>query len=101
MARRSKTLVGLDIGSTRVTTIVAESESGQLKAIGYGEAESRGLKKGVVVNLEATVDAIRKSVGEAELMVGGDGCRERGFAAVAFSRGQGRTLGRKPTRGRA
>lgn len=70
MGRRSKTVVGLDIGSTKVCTIIAEVQSGRLESIGFGEAESRGLKRGVVVNLEATVDAIKKSVGEAEVMAG-------------------------------
>lgn len=70
MGRRNKTVVGLDIGSTKVCTIIAESQGHALESIGFGEAESRGLKKGVVVNLEATVDAIKKSVAEAELMAG-------------------------------
>jgi cell division protein FtsA len=70
MGRRSKTVVGLDIGSTKVCTIIAELQGGVLESIGFGEAQSRGLKKGVVVNLEATVEAIRKSVGEAEMMAG-------------------------------
>ena len=70
MGRRSKTIVGLDIGSTKVCTIIAEAQGGALDSIGFGQAESRGLKKGVVVNLEATVDAIRKSVAAAEVMAG-------------------------------
>lgn len=70
MGRRNKTVVGLDIGSTKVCTIIAEPQGTSLESIGFGEAESRGLKKGVVVNLEATVDAIKKSVAEAEMMAG-------------------------------
>jgi cell division protein FtsA len=70
MGRRNKTVVGLDIGSTKVCTIIADAQGPTLDSIGFGETESRGLKKGVVVNLEATVDAIRKSVAEAEVMAG-------------------------------
>jgi cell division protein FtsA len=70
MGRREKIVIGLDIGSTKVCTlIVAEREAG-LEAVGFGVAESRGLKRGAVVNLEATVESIKKSVSEAEVMAG-------------------------------
>ena len=70
MGRREKTIVGLDIGSTKVCTLIAAARNGGMETIGFGQAESRGLKKGVVVNLEATVESIKKSVAEAEMMAG-------------------------------
>ena len=64
-------IVSLDIGTTKVVTIVAEINStGEIEVIGMGEHPSRGLKKGVVVNIESTVQSIRRSVEEAELMAG-------------------------------
>ncbi len=70
MGRREKIIVGLDIGSTKICTLIAASRNGSLETIGFGLAESKGLKKGVVVNLEAAVEAIKKSVAEAEMMAG-------------------------------
>lgn len=63
-------LVGLDIGTSKVVAVVAEirPEDEQLEVIGLGEAPSRGLKRGVVVNIESTVNAINTALGEAELM---------------------------------
>ena len=69
MGRREKIVVGLDVGSTKVCTLIADS---QLNPIGVGVAESKGIKKGAIVNLEAAVDAIKKSVSEAEDMAGCD-----------------------------
>jgi len=64
-------IVGIDIGTKSVTCIIGEiTEDRKIEIIGIGTAESRGLRKGVVVNLEATVDAIKKSQEEAELMAG-------------------------------
>ena len=68
MGRKEKIIVGLDIGSTKICTLIAVSGESGLDPIGLGVAESKGLKKGVVVNLEAAVDSIRKSVHEAETM---------------------------------
>src|SRR5215831_1812161 len=68
MGRREKITVGLDIGSTKVSTLIAAVRDSSLAPIGFGVADSRGLKKGVVVNLEATVESIKKSVAEAEAM---------------------------------
>jgi len=68
MGRKEKIIVGLDIGSTKVSTLIAVIGDAGLDPIGLGVADSKGLKKGVVVNLEAAVDAIRKSVSEAEAM---------------------------------
>ncbi len=64
-------IVGLDIGTSKVVTIVAEvNTAGEVEIIGMGEHPSRGMKKGVVVNIESTVNSIRRSVEEAELMAG-------------------------------
>src|SRR5262245_26168485 len=68
MGRREKNIVGLDIGSTRVCTLIAAYGESGLEPVGLGLADSKGLKKGAVVNLEATVESIKKSVAEAEAM---------------------------------
>jgi cell division protein FtsA len=70
MGRREKVVVGLDIGSTKVCTLIAAERETGLDPVGFGVADSRGLKRGAVVNLEATVESIRKSVSEAEVMAG-------------------------------
>src|SRR3954452_16750233 len=71
MPKRSQHTVGLDIGTSRVTCIACEpGEGGLLEIIGIGEAEARGLRKGVIVNPDAAVDAIKKAVEEAERMSG-------------------------------
>ncbi|MFZ0257702.1 MAG: cell division protein FtsA [Gammaproteobacteria bacterium] len=64
-------IVGLDIGTSKVAAIVgAVSPAGELEIIGIGYHPSRGLKKGVVVNIESTVQSIQRAVEEAELMAG-------------------------------
>lgn len=64
-------LVGIDIGTSKVVTLVGElSSDGKLNIIGYGSHPSQGLKRGVVVNIESTVQSIQRSVEDAELMVG-------------------------------
>ncbi len=73
MAKRSdrNLLVGLDIGTSKVVAIVGEIKTdGALEIIGVGTHPSRGLKKGVVVNIESTVQSIQRAVEEAELMAG-------------------------------
>ena len=71
MARRERYLVGLDAGTSRVTAVVAEGlDDGTLEIVGLGVAESRGIKRGVVVNVDAAVDSIKKAIEEAELMAG-------------------------------
>ena len=66
-------IVGLDIGTSKVVAIVGEiNESNQIEVIGIGMHPSRGLKKGVVVNIESTVHSIQKAIEEAELMAGCD-----------------------------
>src|SRR5512137_3202762 len=77
-------IVGLDIGTSKVAAIVGELTSdGNIEVIGIGTTPSRGLKKGVVVNLESTVHSIQKAIEEAELMAG---CQIKSvFAGIAGS----------------
>jgi cell division protein FtsA len=64
-------IVGLDIGTSKVAAIVGElTHEGEVEVIGIGSHPSRGLKKGVVVNIESTVQSIQRAVEEAELMAG-------------------------------
>ncbi|MEA5444835.1 cell division protein FtsA [Gammaproteobacteria bacterium AB-CW1] len=73
MARKSEKnlIVGLDIGTSKVVAIVGEIKGeDQVEVIGIGHHPSRGLKKGVVVNIESTVQSIQRAVEEAELMAG-------------------------------
>ncbi len=64
-------IVGLDIGTSKVAAIVGEmADDGTIEVVGIGSSPSRGLKKGVVVNLESTVHSIQRAVEEAELMAG-------------------------------
>ena len=73
MAKKAdkKLIVGLDIGTSKVAAIVGEiSPEGTIEVIGIGSHPSRGLKKGVVVNIESTVQSIQRAVEEAELMAG-------------------------------
>ncbi|MBK6278078.1 MAG: cell division protein FtsA [Gammaproteobacteria bacterium] len=70
-AMSGKMIVGLDIGTSKVVAIVGEvAADGTLKIVGLGSHASRGLKKGVVVNIESTVQSIQRAVEEAELMAG-------------------------------
>jgi cell division protein FtsA len=66
----SELIVGLDIGTTKICAVVAEANEDGLDVIGVGGHPSRGMRKGVVIDIEATVDSIRKAVDEAELMAG-------------------------------
>ncbi|MBI2560807.1 MAG: cell division protein FtsA [candidate division NC10 bacterium] len=71
MGKNNGVIVGLDIGTTKVCAIVAEKNGdGVVDVIGLGHSPSRGLRKGVVVNIEATVDSIRRALEDAELMAG-------------------------------
>ena len=75
MAKRSPKdlLVGLDIGTSKIVAIVGEmTDDGVLEIVGLGSHPSRGLSRGVVVNIEQTTQSIRRAVEEAELM---SGCR--------------------------
>lgn len=67
----NKMIVGLDIGTSKVVAIVGEiGVDGQLEVVGIGSHRSNGLKKGVVVNIDSTVQSIQRAVEEAELMAG-------------------------------
>ncbi len=73
MAKKSEKslIVGLDIGTSKIAALVGEaSPGGQIEVIGFGSHPSRGLKRGVVVNIEATVQSIQRALEEAELMAG-------------------------------
>ncbi|TAM46856.1 MAG: cell division protein FtsA [Gammaproteobacteria bacterium] len=86
MAKRDdeKLIVGLDIGTSKVLAIVGEvSPTGEVEIVGVGHHPSRGMKKGVVVNIESTVQSIQRAVEEAELMAG---CQIHSvFAGIAGS----------------
>jgi len=68
MGKKDSLVVGLDIGTTKICTIVGEVVNGQTHIIGLGTHPSKGLRKGVVINIESTVQSIKKAVEEAELM---------------------------------
>jgi cell division protein FtsA len=68
--KKGELIVGLDIGTTKICCIVGEVGPEGIDIIGIGTHPSRGLRKGVVINIEATVSSIRRAVEEAELMAG-------------------------------
>ena len=70
MGKKDALVVGLDIGTTKICTVVGEVSDGQVNIIGLGTFPSKGLRKGVVINIESTVQSIKKAVEEAELMAG-------------------------------
>ncbi len=70
-SNESRLIVGLDIGTSKVVAIVGElSTEGELSVVGLGSHKSTGLKKGVVVNIDSTVQSIQRAIEEAELMAG-------------------------------
>jgi cell division protein FtsA len=71
VSKKDPLVVGLDIGTTKICTVVGEVAEGQVDIIGLGTHPSKGLRKGVVINIESTVQSIKKAVEEAELMAGG------------------------------
>ena len=100
MAKKDKYIVGLDIGSTKTCVLIAEIEDVHVKFLALGAAESKGLRKGLIVNLDSTVSSIRRAVEEAEsvanvpvesALIGVAGGHVRGVN----SRG-GFTLGQRP-----
>jgi cell division protein FtsA len=110
VARKERYLVGLDVGTSKVTAVVGEIlESGGVDVVGIGIAESAGIRRGVVVNVDAAVDAIKKAIDEAELMAGVEidcvhlglsgqhikGFNSRGVIAVA---GKNREVSREDVR---
>jgi cell division protein FtsA len=72
MAATNSLIVGLDAGTYKVSVVVAEVVDGALEIVGLGTAASNGVRKGVVVNIDATVESMRKAIEEAELMAGCD-----------------------------
>ncbi|SHI80696.1 cell division protein FtsA [Malonomonas rubra DSM 5091] len=68
--KRDNLIVGLDIGTTKICCIVGNMTDEGLEIVGIGTSPSKGLRKGVVINIESTVEAIQKAIREAELMAG-------------------------------
>src|SRR3954468_559956 len=109
MAKKERYLVGLDVGTSKVKAVVGEILGEGLDIVGLGVAESRGIRRGVVVNLEAAVESIKKAIDEAELMAGVEidsvhlalsgphikGFNSRGVVAVA---GKNREITREDVR---
>jgi cell division protein FtsA len=100
LAKKDKYLVGLDVGSTKTCALIAEVADDQVKFLALGAAESKGLRKGLIVNLDSTVSSIRRAIEEAEsvanvpiesAVIGVAGSHVRGVN----SRG-GVTLGHRP-----
>lgn len=67
---KDKIVVGLDIGTTKICTIIGEINDNEINIIGVGNSPSTGLNKGVVVNIESTVESIKKAVDDASRMAG-------------------------------
>jgi len=63
-------VVALDIGTSKIVALIGEVNNGDLEIIGIGQCPSRGMKKGVVVNIDSTIESIQRAVEEAELMAG-------------------------------
>ena len=69
--RKDRHIVGLDLGSTKICALVCRAgEGGKLEVAGWGEAESKGWRKGIIVNLDLTVLALKKAVEAAESVAG-------------------------------
>jgi cell division protein FtsA len=68
MSRKDELIIGLDIGTTKICAVVAEHTERGIDVVGIGTHPSKGLRKGVVVDIDATVDSIKHAVEEAELM---------------------------------
>ena len=70
MEQHSEIIAGLDIGTTKIACIIGEVSEEGIDIIGIGSHPSRGLRKGVVINIDATINSIQRAVEEAELMAG-------------------------------
>ena len=66
MAKKDRYIIGLDVGSTKTCALIAEVDGEQVRFLALGAAESKGLRKGLIVNLDSTVSSIRRAVEEAE-----------------------------------
>jgi len=110
VARKERYLVGLDVGTSKTTAIVGEAlDDGALSIVGMGVAESHGIRRGVVVNVDTAIESIKKAIDEAELMAGVEidsvhlglsgphikGFNSRGVVAVA---GKNREITREDVR---
>jgi cell division protein FtsA len=99
MAKRGNMIVGLDIGTTKTCAIVGEVTDKGIDIIGIGSHPSHGLRKGVVVNIDSTVDSIKRAIEEAELMSGTE--ISSVFAGIAGSHIEGvNSLGIVAVKGR-
>jgi len=87
MKTQSEIVVGLDIGTTKICAVVGEVTKDGLRILGYGTHPSSGLRKGVVINIEATVTSIKRAVEEAEMM--SDREIRRVYAGIAGGHVQG------------
>lgn len=72
MAKKNNLIVGLDIGTSKICAVVGEMTEQSVEVVGVGTHPSQGLRKGVVINIESTVNSIKKAIEEAELMAGCD-----------------------------
>lgn len=99
MGRKNSVLVGLDIGTTKTTAIVGEVTDTGIDIIGIGTSPAKELRKGIIVNIESTVEAIKKAVEEAEHM---SGCRiNSAYVGIAGSHIKGQnSLGIVAIKGR-
>src|SRR5664280_1095339 len=99
MRRKSNVLVGLDIGTTKTTVIVGEFTETGIDIIGIGTSPAKELRKGLVVNIESMVEAIKMAVEEAEHM---SGCRiNSAYVGIAGSHVKGQnSLGIVAIKGR-
>jgi len=66
LAKKDRYIIALDVGSTKTCALIAEVDEEQVKFLSLGAAESKGLRKGLIVNLDSTVSSIRRAVEEAE-----------------------------------
>jgi cell division protein FtsA len=83
MGQNGNLIVGLDLGTTKTCALVGEVHKEGIDVIGFGSTPSKGLRKGVVINIESTVDSINKVMEEAELM---SGCKISGvYTGIAGS----------------
>src|SRR5260370_4405523 len=87
LAKKDKYLVGLDIGSVKTSALIAEIDEEQVRFLALGAAESKGLRKGLIVNLDSTVSSIRRAVEEAEGVAGVP--VESALVGVAGAHGRG------------
>ena len=86
MSDKTNLIVGLDIGTSKVVAIVGEvNSSGELEIIGIGAHRSSGLKKGVVVNIESTVQSIQRAIEEAKQKAHWDVLMDENFAEHGYT----------------